>query len=67
MAFTDEELRVLKGMCQSSNWPISSVALLPLIARLEAAELCAGFYAIGNPHADTVLAWNKASGKEGGE
>jgi hypothetical protein len=36
--FTDDELRILKGMCEAADWPIGGKALLPLLARLEASE-----------------------------
>ena len=36
--FSNDELRVLKGMTKSGDWPISGKQLKPLIARLEKSE-----------------------------
>lgn len=68
MSFTDDELRVLKGMTEAGDWPISGKQLKPLIARLEAAEKALEAYVssegavIGG---ENVLSeWRKAKGGE---
>jgi hypothetical protein len=69
LTFTDDDLQKLKGFISIDDFykPIGGHYMRPLvkalIARLEAAELCAGFYAMANPNADTVVNWRKAAGK----
>lgn len=43
--FTDDDLRVLRGMCEAADWPIGGKALLPLLNRLDAAERALASYA----------------------
>lgn len=69
MTFSDRELDVLKRMCESADWPISGKELLPLIARLEAAELCARYLEAMSEgqrsprENEALMAWRKAVGK----
>jgi hypothetical protein len=71
MSFTDDELRILKGMCSAGNWPIGGKALLPLLARLEAAEKLIEYAEFYEPvseedeklYDDCFEAWRKAAGK----
>lgn len=67
-SFTDNELRVLKGMIKSADWPISSRRLGPLLARLEAAEKAAawienlGDWDLFQEPYDDWKAWQKSRG-----
>jgi hypothetical protein len=65
-SFTDDELRVLKEMCKNGNFPIEGQSLLPLLARLEAAEKVCEEYVKPEIESDIQSAyveWRKAAGK----
>ena len=65
MAFTDDELRVLKSMCEQTNIPINGKELIGFIARLDAAEALVTMMA---PHFDAeemrlYEAWKRSKGE----
>ena len=67
MSFTDDELKVLKAMTQSGDWPISGKQIVALIERLEAAEVlaqCLSNHEDVDPVEVTEIRnWRKACGK----
>lgn len=67
MTFNDDELRVLHGMIQINDWPISGKVLKRLLARLEAAEACAkalnGHCGLYVDELNLLKVWRKACGK----
>jgi hypothetical protein len=69
MTFSDEELRVLRAMCENGKFPIAGKGLLPLLHRLECAEkMCQEWESIANTSHPCSMntfyeAWRKSAGK----
>lgn len=63
MTFTDDDLKGLKEQLRKRSGSYPLAKLQDLIARLEAAELCASQFSASFPDHAIAIAWRKVAGK----